>query len=71
MARITLILSQPSRGDALRALTKQGKHPGADFVGPTFEDGKLAIKDGFAHITVDKVTYSYPAHAINRVRFEA
>ncbi|QIN95083.1 hypothetical protein A2_00110 [Pseudomonas phage BIM BV-45] len=70
MSRVSIILSQPGRGEALRALTKLGKHPGDSFVGPVFEDAKVAMKDGFVHVVVEGVTYSYPAHTVMRVKTE-
>lgn len=70
MARVSIILSKTSRDEALRALNRQGKHPGPEFVGPTFEGAKLTIKDGFVHVSVDGVVYSYPAHTVMRVKSE-
>lgn len=70
MSRVSIILSQPGRGEALRALTKLGQHPGEGFVGPVFEDAKVTIKDGFVHVTVTGANYSYPAHTVMRVKTE-
>lgn len=70
MSRVSIILSQPGRGEALLALTKLGQHPVEGFVGPVFEDAKVTIKDGFVHVSVGSAVYSYPAHTVMRVKSE-
>lgn len=58
-----LILTEPARTHAARALNQ-----GAGFKGPRFVGGETKVSAGFVSIKVDGITYSYPFHTVARVK---
>lgn len=72
MKKIEIILTEPFRTNAARALSatgRLGEHGIKSFPGPTFLDSKAKISAGAVEVTVPNGDiYIYPYHTVARVK---
>jgi len=76
--KVSIIMSEPSRSDAQRAMVTSGQHcNGFDvnnpraFRGPVFENASCVFEKRLVRVHCDSgELYVYPYHTVNRVKVE-
>ena len=58
-----IILTEPHRTNAARALNQ-----GSGFYGPRFVGGETKVGAGAVQVKVDGTVYSYPLHTVARIK---